>query len=77
MHVSKEALFRIYMSFVRPILECGDIIFDKPNNESFKSRIESIQHRTCIAITVAIQGTSRVCFYREIGLESFSGTCWF
>ena len=37
-HLPREALLRIYKSLVI----CGDIIFDKPNNESFKSRIENI-----------------------------------
>ena len=54
-HLPREALFRVYKSFVRPNLDYGDIIFDKPNNESFKSRIESIQYKACIAITGAIQ----------------------
>ena len=58
-HLQREALLRIYKSFVRPNLEYGDKLFDKPNNESFKSIIESIQYEPCIAITGAIQGTSR------------------
>ena len=41
-HLSIKALLRIYKSFVGPNLDYGDIIFDKPNNESFKSRIENI-----------------------------------
>ena len=42
-YLPREALLRIYKSFVRPNLDYGHIIFDKPNNESFKSRIESFQ----------------------------------
>ena len=76
-HLPREALLRIYKSFVRPNLDYGEIIFDKPNNESFKSRIESIQYKACIAITGAIQGTSRERLYRELGLESLSDRCWF
>ena len=76
-HLPREALLRIYKSFVRPNLDYGDIIFDKLNNESFKSRIESIQYKACVAITRAIQGTSRERLYRELGLESLSGRCWF
>ena len=53
-HLPREALLRIYNSFVRPNLDYGVIIFDKPNNESFKSRIESIQYKVCVAITGAI-----------------------
>ena len=72
-----NTLLRIYISFVRINLDCGDIIFDKPNNESFKSRIESIQYKACVAITEAIQGTSRERPYKELGLESLSERCWF
>ena len=76
-HLPREALLQIYKSFVRPNLDYGDIIFDKPNNESFKSRIESIQYKACVAITGAIQGTSRERLYRELVLESLSDRSWF
>ena len=72
-----NTLLRIYISFVRINLDCGDIIFDKPNNESFKSRIESIHYKAYIAITGAIQGTFRERLYRELGLESLREKCWF
>ena len=76
-HLPREALLRIYKSFVRPNLDYGDTIFDKPNNESFKRKIESIQYKARIAITGAIQGTSRERLYRELGLESLNDRCWF
>ena len=76
-HLPREPLLWIYKSFVRPSLDYGDIIFDKANNESFKSRIESIQYKACVAITGAIQGTSRERLYRELGLESLSDRYWF
>ena len=52
-------------------------MFDKPINESFESRIESIQCNPCIAITGVIQGTSMERLYRELDLESLSDRCWF
>ena len=58
-------------------MDYRDIIFDKPSNESFKSKIESIQYKACAAITGTIQGTSREHLYRELGLESLSDRCWF
>ena len=58
-------------------MDYGDIIFDKPNNESFKSRIESNKYKACVSITGAIQGTSRECLYRELGLESLSDSVGF
>ena len=65
-----DALLRVYKSFIRPHLDNGDIIFDKPHNESFKNKTENIQCKPCIAITGAIQGTSREHLYHELGLES-------
>ena len=68
-HLPREALLRIYKSFVRPNLEYDNINFDKPNNEPFKSIQEPLQG--------AIGGTSRERLYRELGLESLSDRCWF
>ena len=34
-------------------------MFDKPGNLNFESKIEKVQYKACIAITGAIQGTSR------------------
>ena len=50
--------------FVRPNLDYGNIIFDKPYNGPFKSRIESIQYKACIAITGDIHRTSTDRLYR-------------
>ena len=44
------------------ITNYGDIIYDKPHNES------SIQYKACIAITGAVQRTSRDNLYHELGL---------
>ena len=76
-HLPREALLRIYKSFVRPNLDRGITVFDKPNNESFKRRIKSIQYKTCTAITGAIQETSKESLYRKLGLEFLSDRCWF
>ena len=76
-HLPREALLKIYKSFVGINMDYDDIIFDKPNNESFKSRIESIQYKASIAITGPFKGTSRKRLYRELGLESLSDRCWF
>ena len=35
-NLPRDVLLRIYKSFIRPHLDYGDIIYDKPNNESFK-----------------------------------------
>ena len=38
----RSSLLTIYKSFIRPHLDYGDFIYDKPNNESFCRNIESI-----------------------------------
>ena len=58
----RNALLRIYKSFIRPHLDYADIICDKPNNASFKKKIENFQYRACIAVTGAIQGTPKSVF---------------
>ena len=40
-NISRGSLLRIYKSFIRPHLDYGDIFYDKPNNESFKNKIEN------------------------------------
>ena len=50
-------------------MEFEDIIYDKPNNESFKNKIKNIQYKACITITGAIQGTSCERLYQELSLE--------
>ena len=57
-NIPRDTLLRIYKLFIRPHLDCGDIIYDTPHNESFKNKIENIQHKACIEITGAFQGTS-------------------
>ena len=49
------ALITIYKSFVRSHLDCGDISYDQPNNESLNQKIERIQYNAALAITGAIR----------------------
>ena len=46
------------------------IIYDQPQNDSFCKKLESLQYKTALAITGAIQGTSRDKIYQELGLET-------
>ena len=41
----RNASLRIYKYFVRPHLDYADILYDKPNNESFKNKIENINNK--------------------------------
>ena len=65
----RQSLLTIYKSFIRPYLDHGDVIYDQPLNESLSNRIESVQYKAALAITGAIQGSSRNKLYQELGLE--------
>ena len=43
------ALLTIYKSFIRPHLDCGDVIYDQPNNESLCQTLESVQYKAALA----------------------------
>ena len=68
--VSRQSLFTIYKSFVRPILDYADIIYDKPHKDSFIEKIERVQYNACLVITGAFKGISIELLYQELGLES-------
>ena len=66
MILSTKSLLTIYKSFVRPILDYADVIYDKPCTESFKGKLEIVQYNACLDITGAIRGTSKERLYREL-----------
>ena len=72
----RSALLTIYRSFIRPHLDYGDVIYDQPENESFSSKIESVQYNASLAITGTIRGTSQEKLYQELGLESLRSRRW-
>ena len=65
----RQSLLTIYKSFIRPQLDYGDVIYDQLLNESRSNRIESVQYKAALAITGAIQGSSRKKLYQELGLK--------
>ena len=71
-NVPRNALLTIYKSFIRPHLDYGDILYDKPENENFQNKLEKVQYRACLAITGAIQGTSRQKPFNKLGLDLLS-----
>ena len=73
----RSALITMYKAFVRPHLDYGDILYDQTYNTSFHEKMESIQYRACLAITGAIQGTSKEKLYQELGLESLQSRRWY
>ena len=73
----RKSLMTIYKAFLRPLIDYGDIIYDQPQNESFCEKLESVQYKAALAITGAIQGTSRDKIYQELGLESLKSRRWY
>ena len=73
----RKSLVALYKMFVRPHLDYGDIIYDQPNNANFCTKLETLQYQSCLAITGAIQGTSREKLYDEVGIESLKSCRWF
>ena len=73
----RKSLITIYKAFLRPLIDYGDIIYDQPQNESFCEKLESVQYKAALAITVAIQGSSREKLYQELGLESLKSRRWY
>ena len=67
----------IYKTFLRSPFDYGDIIYDQPQNESFCEKLESVQYKAALAITGAIQGTSRDKIYHELGLEPLKSRRWY
>ena len=66
----RNVLLTIYKSFIRPRLNCGDILYDQPTNDSFCKKLEAVQYNAALAITGAIKGTLQVNLYKELSLES-------
>ena len=61
----RQSLLTIYKSFIRPQLDYGDVIYDQLLNESRSNRIESVQYKAALAITGAVQGSSRKNYIRN------------
>ena len=75
-NLPRNDLQAIYKSFIRPYLDYGDILYDKPNNENLQNKIEQVKYRACLAITLAIQETYREKSYDELGLHSLAKRRW-
>ena len=75
--VLRRAVLTIYKCFIRLNLDYGDFVYDQPNNDSFGSKIESIQYDAAQATTGAIRGTSQTKLYNKLGLKSLISRRWF
>ena len=72
-----EPLLNIWKNQLRPHLDYGDVIYIGAFNESFQSKLESVQYNTALVITGAIRGSSREKLYQELGLESLKSRRWY
>ena len=72
----RNALLTIYISFIVPHLDYGDILYDKLSNDNFQNKMEKVQYRACLAITGRIQETSREQLYDELGIDSLVKRRW-
>ena len=69
-------MLTINKSFIRPHLDYGGILYDKPGNQNFQSKLKKVQYKACLVITGAIQGTSRQKIYNELGLHTSIEKRW-
>ena len=51
-------------------------IYDKPLNESFKSKMKMVQYNAALIISGALKGTSRDKIYQDLGLKSLADRRW-
>ena len=63
-----KSLITIYKALLRPLLDYGDMVYDQLHNESVSEKLESVQYKVALAITGAIQGTSREKICQVLGL---------
>ena len=68
-NLSRKSLITVYKALLTPLIEYDDIIYEQPQNESFCEKIEPVQYKAALAITGAIQGSSRDKIYQGLGLE--------
>ena len=66
----RTSLITIFKSFIRPLLDYGDITYDQAYNTSFHQNIKSIQYSVALAIPGALRGISREKLYQELGFGS-------
>ena len=53
------SLVAIHKPLLRPLLDYGGINYEQPHNVPFCEKLESVEYKAALAITGAIQGTSR------------------
>ena len=67
--LDRKSLETIYISFIRPILEYGDILFDNCSQQE-KQDLESIQHEAARIVTGATKLVSISKLMKEVGWDT-------
>ena len=69
--VPRETKLTIYKSFIRPVLEYGNVLFDNCN-AALSEMLENVQREAALAITGAYLKTSHNKLLHELGLDLLS-----
>ena len=69
MQLNRYTQSQCYISYVRPLLEYANIVFDNCT-EHDKSQLENIQYKALLLITGAKQGTSYERLIEETGFQT-------
>ena len=73
----RKSLLVIFKVFLNPLMDYGDIIYDKTFNSFFCEKLKSAQFKVTLTRTDASQGTSREKIFQELGLESLKSRRWY
>ena len=65
------ALSRYYITFVRPVIEYGSVIYDNCSSSEARS-LETVQRRAALCCTGAFKRTPSTLLLKEIGWESLN-----
>ncbi len=69
--LTRSSLEKLYITYIRPLLEYGDIIWDNCSNE-LKNDIEAVQHEAARIVTGATKLCSLENLYRDLKWESLA-----
>ena len=66
--LSRETLTKLYKSFIRPVMEYADVLWDGCSF-SLSDLLEHVQYQSAIVVTGAMKGTSRARLLEELAWE--------
>ena len=66
----------VHIYYIRPPLDCGDIIFEQTYKASFYRKLESTQYNAVLATTGAVPKNSKEEFYQELGFACLRQRRW-